>query len=64
MSHIACPISLILRVSAQQFARSLTLVVRVPAVLLVGILDECDVGQGNLAHVLHQVEPPTLSPAK
>ena len=43
---------------------SLTLVVRVPAVLLVGILDERDVGERDLAHVLHQVEPPALGPAK
>ena len=43
---------------------SLTFVVRVAAVLLVGILDERDVGQRDLAHVLHQVEPPALGPAK
>ena len=42
----------------------LTLVVRVPAVILVGILDERDVGERDLAHVLHQVEPPALGPAK
>ena len=42
----------------------LTLIVRVAGVLLVGIFDEGDVGQRDLAHVLHQVEPPALRPAR